>query len=146
MLTFSNSMIPGFWGFFQIPWFFQVWNFFFFFQVSMIFPEAGNPAVRRSNETWKHFFLPGDLDLWPWSSKSTSVVQTIPMYCKPERCWHCEVDSYCHPGMTIMLNFIVVKFQGKTLNMHTEISRYTVLIDTIFALFNKNSMEHWMLL
>ncbi len=47
-LIFLNSMIfPGFLGFFQIPWFFQVWKkFFFIFQVSMIFPEAGNPVIQ----------------------------------------------------------------------------------------------------
>ncbi len=48
-LIFSNSMIfQGFWGFFQIPWIFQVWKkFFFIFQVSMIFPEAGNPVYAQ---------------------------------------------------------------------------------------------------
>ncbi len=54
-MTFSTFfyLFPGFWGFFEIPLFFPVWKRFsyFVFQLSVIFPDAGNPVFRYDNDS-----------------------------------------------------------------------------------------------
>ncbi len=41
------------------------------FDLDPCYPWPQRWPVRRSNETWKNVFWPGDLDLWPWPSKLT---------------------------------------------------------------------------